>query len=65
MKKLEEETIRLYKSGSWRSAPLAAQEITPKVVEHSKGGRGELMQSTTKPLEWIRAYVKAQNFERK
>jgi hypothetical protein len=57
-KLLEDETIRLYKAGKWDSVPLAAEEITPKIVTMSKKGRGDLRPSTTKPLEWIRAYNK-------
>ncbi|WP_426113695.1 hypothetical protein [Massilia sp. PWRC2] len=66
IKALEDETIRLYKLGpdgdAWPTgkshAPTAALEITPKVVAFSKG-RGNLLRTTTKPLEWIRAHLKA------
>lgn len=56
---LEVETIRLYKAGTWRSAPLAAENITPLIVEMSKNGNGDLLPSTGKPLAWIRAHIKA------
>lgn len=55
-KALEEETIRLYLAGTWKSVPSAAHEITPKIVALSKNGNGDLLPTTTKPLEWIRAY---------
>jgi hypothetical protein len=55
---LETETIRLYEAGKWESAPAAALEITPKIVAMSKNGNGDLMATTTKPLEWIRAHNK-------
>jgi hypothetical protein len=56
----ETETIRLYKLGTWKSASLAAAEITPQIVAFSRNGKGDLSPSTTKPLEWIRAYVRSQ-----
>lgn len=56
---LEEETIRLYKGGTWKSVPQAAAEITPQIVNLSRNGNGDLMSTTTKPLEWIRSYVKS------
>lgn len=56
--RLEAETIRLYELGKWGSAPKAALEITPQIVKISTGGNGDLLPSTTKPLEWIRAYEK-------
>jgi len=59
-KMLEAETIRLYELGKWKSVPIAAQEITPKIVALSKNGNGDLLPSTTKPLEWIRAFKKSQ-----
>jgi hypothetical protein len=55
---LQNETIRLYLEKSWRSVPDAAMAITPKIVAMSKGGNGDLAPTTTKPLEWIRAYKK-------
>lgn len=58
-KRLEEETIRLYLEGKWKSDPLAAEEITPKIVLMSKDGNGDLLPSTTKPLQWIRKYKKS------
>lgn len=54
--KLEEETIRLYVEGNWKSAPEAALEITPLIVQMLKNGNGDLAPTTTKPLAWIRAY---------
>lgn len=57
-KKLQLETIRLFESSSWHSAPKAALEITPAIVAMSKNGNGDLSPTTTKPLEWIRAYIK-------
>jgi hypothetical protein len=63
-KLLEDETIRLYKEGIKRwptgksHVPTAALEITPKIVAFSKG-ICDLFPTTTKPLEWIRAHVKA------
>lgn len=57
-KSLEAETIRLYESGKWASVPLAAAEITPKIVAMSRNRNGDLLPSTTKPLEWIRAHNK-------
>lgn len=59
-KLLEDETIRLYLAKKWKSVPDAALEITPLIVEMSKRGNGDLVKSTTKPLEWIRAYNNAQ-----
>jgi len=59
-KKLEAETIRLYELGSWKSAPFAAAEITPKIVEFSRTVGGGLGPTTTKPLEWIRKHNRAQ-----
>jgi hypothetical protein len=56
---LKEETIRLYKQGTWKNATQAAMEITPKIVQYSKG-RGDLLPSTQKPLAWIREYIKKQ-----
>ncbi len=60
---LEKETIRLYEldKARWPTGrhhvPTAALEITPKIVAFSKS-RGDLLSTTTKPLEWIRAHVK-------
>lgn len=55
--KLKEETIRLYEAGQWDSVPLAAAEITPKIVQMSKTIGGQpLFPSTGKPLAWIRAH---------
>lgn len=58
--KLEKETIRLYvegkQNGKWESVPEAALEITPQIVAMSRHGNGDLSPTTTKPLEWIRAY---------
>lgn len=54
--KLEQETIRLYREGNWRSVPEAALEITPKIVKMSRNGNGDLAPTTTKPLAWIRAF---------
>ena len=56
---LKKETIRLYELGEWKSVPLAAHEITPKIVALSKNGNGDLFSTTTKPLEWIREYRKS------
>lgn len=56
---LEEETIRLYLAKEWKSVPDAALEITPIIVAMSKRGNGDLVDATTKPLEWIRAYNRA------
>ncbi|HEY0489314.1 MAG TPA: hypothetical protein VGD30_07380 [Telluria sp.] len=58
-KRLEDETIRLYLAKKWTSVPDAALEITPIIVAMSKKGNGDLANTTTKPLEWIRAYKKA------
>jgi len=55
---LQSETIKLYKMGTWKSVPIAAQEITPKIVALSKDSNGDLLPSTTKPLEWIREHKK-------
>ena len=57
---LEAETIRMFEAGSWRTAPAAAVDITPVIVELSKKGNGNLLPSTTKPLAWIRAHIKKQ-----
>jgi hypothetical protein len=57
---LETETVRLYELGNWKSIPIAAQEITPRIVALSKDSNGDLLPSTTKPLEWIRAFRKSQ-----
>ena len=57
LKVLEAETIRLYEAGKWDSTPLAAQEIAPLIVAFSAKEGPRLMPSTTKPLEWIRAYL--------
>lgn len=59
-KALENETIRLYKSGNWTSLPSAALEITPKIVALSKNGNGDLVETTNKPLQWLRKYAKSQ-----
>lgn len=59
-KALEVETIRLYKLGKWRSLPLAARDITPKIVALSRHGNGDLVETTNKPLEWLRKYVKSE-----
>jgi hypothetical protein len=59
-KALEVETIRLYKLGKWMSLPLAALEITPKIVAFSRHGKGDLAETTNKPLEWLRKYVKSE-----
>lgn len=59
-KKLEIETIRLYKTGTWTSLPSAALEITPKIVALSKNGNGDLVETTNKPLQWLRKYAKSQ-----
>lgn len=56
---LEAETIRRYEQGTWKSLPAAAHEITPLIVAFSKNGNGDLLPSTTKPLEWIRAHKRA------
>jgi hypothetical protein len=58
-KPLEDETIRLYLAKEWKSVPDAALEITPIIVAMSKRGNGDLVDATTKPLEWIRAYNRA------
>lgn len=60
LKILEKETIRLYLAGSWKSVPLAAQEITPLIVTFSSKGNGDLAATTTKPLEWIREFKQRQ-----
>lgn len=61
------ETERLYELGlkgsGWKSAPDAALKITPKIVALSKIGTSRhapvnLLDSTTKPLEWIRKHIK-------
>lgn len=57
-KALESATIKLYQAGKWASAPLAAQEIAPQIVALSSGGNGDLLLSTTRPLQWIRTYLK-------
>ena len=64
-KPLEAETIRLFNAGSltpnpWTTSPEAALEITPKIVAMSRDNKGNLSPSTTKPLEWIRSYIKSQ-----
>lgn len=59
-KRLEAETISLYKAGTWASVPDAALTITPIIVKMSSRGNGDLKPSTTKPLEWIRAHVKSE-----
>jgi hypothetical protein len=59
-KTLEDETVRMYLSGTEKSAPAAALIITPQIVAMSKYGNGDLYPTTSKPLEWIRAYIKAQ-----
>ena len=56
---LKNKTIELYKKGSWDSAPLAAEEIRPKIVQLSKENGTVLAATTNKPLEWIRAYNKS------
>nr|WP_314623635.1 hypothetical protein [uncultured Noviherbaspirillum sp.] len=53
---LEKETIRFYLEREWNSAPEAALEITPLIVQMSRNGNGDLAPTTTKPLAWIRAY---------
>jgi hypothetical protein len=59
LEKLEAETIRLYSAGEWKSAPAAAEKITPTIVAMSREGDGvNLLSTTTKPLEWIRRYIK-------
>lgn len=58
LKALEEATIKMYTEGQWDSVPLAAQEITPKIVALSKKNGPNLLPTTTKPIEWIRAYKK-------
>jgi hypothetical protein len=55
---LKAETISKYKAGKWDSVPLAAQAIAPEIVELSKKNGPALLPTTTKPLEWIRAYRK-------
>ena len=60
---LEAETIRLYLEGNWSSVPVASLEITPKIVALSKTLGVNLFASSTKPLEWIRAYKKAKKKE--
>lgn len=57
LKVLEAETIRLYKAGKWDSTPLAAQAIAPAIIALSAKEGPKLTASTTKPLEWIRAYL--------
>lgn len=57
---LKAETIRLFNEGSWKSVPTAALAITPKIVAHSKPNNGNLLPTTTKPLEWLREHVKAE-----
>jgi hypothetical protein len=58
LKRLEVETIRMYEAGTWDSAPKAALEITPTIVKISRGGNGDLSPTTTKPLQWIRAFIR-------
>jgi hypothetical protein len=58
-KALESATIKLYQAGKWASAPLAAQEIAPQIVALSSHGNGDLLPSTTRPLQWIRAHIKS------
>lgn len=57
---LKAETIKLFNEGSWKSLPDAALEITPKIVAYSKPNNGNLLPTTTKPLEWLREYAKAE-----
>lgn len=59
LKVLEAETIRLYEAGKWDSVPLAAQAITPAVVEFSKKNGPKLLPSTAKPIEWIRDHLRS------
>lgn len=56
MELLKAETIKLFEQGKWKSVPTAAHEITPLIVALSKNGNGDLLPTTTKPLEWIRAH---------
>lgn len=72
LKVVEEETIRLYKArieqrnsrttppkgGKREGVPQIAHEITPLIVEFSRQNGTNLLSTTIKPLEWIRAYVK-------
>lgn len=74
LKDLEKETIKLYQAmledrdsvcnpdsaGKRTSIPLVAQKITPLIVDLSKRNGVNLLPTTTKPLAWIRAYVKSQ-----
>ena len=74
LKVLENETIRLYKiklehresKGSPNmtrkrtSIPLDAQEITPLIVKLSTKNGVNLLPTTTRPLAWLRAFVKSQ-----
>lgn len=64
---LIEKTEQLYeiglKEGRWKSAPHAAREITPKIVAFSRIGTAlhapvNLLDTTTKPLDWIREYIR-------
>lgn len=56
---LETKTIELYLAGTEKNAMKAAYEIAPKIVAMSKKYGGDLVSTTTKPLEWIRAYNRA------
>ena len=56
--RLREETIRLYESQTWKNAATAALAITPQIVEMSRNGNGDLAPTTTKPLAWIREYIR-------
>ncbi|SDE53873.1 hypothetical protein SAMN05428966_10916 [Massilia sp. PDC64] len=56
MELLKAETIKLFEQRKWKSVPAAAHDITPVIVALSKNGNGDLLPTTTKPLEWIRAH---------
>lgn len=56
--RLREATIRLYESKTWKNAVTAALAITPQIVEMSRNGNGDLAPTTTKPLAWIREYIR-------
>ncbi len=56
--RLKEETIRLYENQTWKNAATAALAITPQIVEMSRNGNGDLAPTTSKPLAWIREYIR-------
>lgn len=56
--RLREQTIRLYERQTWKNAATAALAITPQIVEMSRNGNGDLAPTTSKPLAWIREYIR-------